>query len=68
MTDCEVLGHPNVDGRGCPCGVFVVAPARVPPTVVESVMVTPPAAPIPAPRPDRHMVRHHYTALGKRWR
>lgn len=24
--DCELLGHPNISGEGCPCGLVVLEP------------------------------------------
>lgn len=29
MTDCELYGHPNAAGSGCPCGASIVTPRTV---------------------------------------
>lgn len=45
MTDCELYGHPNVTGLGCPCGRIVRAapPAQLPPIAVfEAALPLPP--------------------------
>lgn len=68
MTDCELYGHPNIDGCGCPCGRIVrQAP---PPSILDPATWPQPLPPVlarlrgDAPREQsKAQLRTHRTSL-----